>query len=342
MTLNILSLFDWMSCGQIAINKLWIKDYEYYASEIDKYTISVTQHNYPNTIQLWDIKDILIVWENWEIIKCPYYDLLNVDIIMWWSPCQGFSFAWKQLNFEDPRSKLFFEYVRLVKEIKPRYFILENVKMKKEYQNVITEHLFWVEPIEINSALVSAQNRKRLYWVWELQEDWTYKQLKIQQPQDKGILLQDILEDEVDEKYNISNKHTEAMLRCRSSWKLNLPNIEWKCWAIIASYYKIPQDWPYIKCLYNPNHSNNRIYWIDWKSPTLNAMQWWNRQPKIFEENNFNIRKLTPTECQRLQTVPDNYFDWLNISNSQKYKMLGNGRTVDVIAYILSHLQLKQ
>ena len=121
--MKILSLFDWMSCWQIALNKLWITDYIYFASEIDKFAISVTQSNYPNTIQLWDITKL-------EPTEWWFFDLL-----IWWSPCQWFSFAGKQLNFEDPRSKLFFEYVRILKEEKPKYFMLENVRMKKEYQD---------------------------------------------------------------------------------------------------------------------------------------------------------------------------------------------------------------
>ena len=121
--MKILSLFDWMSCWQIALNKLWITDYQYFASEIDKYWMQVTQSNFPDTIQLWDVTKL-----KWE-------DFKDIDIIQWWSPCQWFSFAWKQLNFEDERSKLFFEFVRLVNEVKPKYFMLENVKMKKEYQD---------------------------------------------------------------------------------------------------------------------------------------------------------------------------------------------------------------
>ena len=148
--MNVLSLFDGMSCGQIALNRANIPYDNYYASEIDKHAIKVTQHNYPETIQLGDVTEI------------KSSDLPQIGLLIGGSPCQGFSFAGKQLNFEDPRSKLFFEFVRLLKECKPKFFLLENVKMKKEYQNVISEHL-GVEPIEINSALVSAQNRKRLY-----------------------------------------------------------------------------------------------------------------------------------------------------------------------------------
>jgi DNA-cytosine methyltransferase len=149
--MNVLSLFDGMSCGQIALKKLGIQVDNYFASEIDKHAIAVTMHNFPNTIQLGDVTKVFAK------------DLPKIDLLIGGSPCQGFSFAGKQLNFDDPRSKLFFEFVRLLEETKPKYFLLENVLMKKEYEQIITDHL-GVEPIFINSALVSAQNRKRLYW----------------------------------------------------------------------------------------------------------------------------------------------------------------------------------
>lgn len=168
----VLSLFDGMSCGQIALNRAGISYGKYYASEIDKHAIKVTQHNYPNTIQLGSVTEI------------KGTDLPQVDLLIGGSPCQGFSFSGKQLNFDDTRSKLFFEFVRLIKECKPKYWLLENVVMKKEFEQVITEHL-GVEPIRINSALVSAQNRERLYWA----------NFPIEQPKDKGIKLINILED---------------------------------------------------------------------------------------------------------------------------------------------------
>lgn len=148
---NVLSLFDGLSCGQIALNRVGIEYGNYFASEIDKYAIQVTQTNYPNTIQLGDVT------------KVKASDLPKIDLLIGGSPCQGFSFAGKGLNFEDPRSKLFFEFVRLKNETQPKYFLLENVVMKKEHEKVISEFL-GVEPILINSNLVSAQNRKRLYW----------------------------------------------------------------------------------------------------------------------------------------------------------------------------------
>lgn len=187
--MKILSLFDGMACGYEALQRAWIAIDKYYASEIDKYAIQIAQKNHPDIIQIWDVTQIK--WEDYQ----------DIDLIIGWSPCQWFSMAWKMLNFNDPRSKLFFEFVRLVKEIKPKYFLLENVKMKKEFQEVITEYL-GVEPIEINSALLSAQNRKRLYWT---NIKW------ITQPEDKGIFLKHILESEVDEKYYLSDKQIEMI-----------------------------------------------------------------------------------------------------------------------------------
>src|SRR5690554_8051032 len=175
--INVLSLFDGMSCGRIALERAGIKVNNYFASEIDKHAIKVTQHNYPDTIQLGSVTEI------------KGTDLPQIDLLIGGSPCQGFSFAGKQLNFDDPRSKLFFVYVDIlnhIRSVNPEIkFMLENVKMKKEYLAVISEQL-GVEPVFINSALVSAQNRQRYYWA-----NWEFGQ-----PEDKGIVLADILESE--------------------------------------------------------------------------------------------------------------------------------------------------
>jgi len=168
---NVLSLFDGISGARLALDRVKLKYDNYYSSEIDKYAIKIAQKNYSDNIQLGDISN----WRNWK--------LKNIDLIIGGSPCQGFSYAGKKLNFKDERSKLFFKFVDILNFYKPKYFILENVKMKKEYQKVISEHLN-IEPIEINSSLVSAQHRKRLYWT-------NIKNIK--QPKDKKILLRDIL-----------------------------------------------------------------------------------------------------------------------------------------------------
>ena len=187
---NVLSLFDGMSCGQIALNKLGIEYEGYYASEVDEYAIKVSKDNFPDMIHLGDVT------------KVNGADLPKIDLLIGGSPCQGFSFAGKQLNFNDPRSKLFFEYVRLLHETKPRYFLLENVMMKKEYQEVISKHL-GVEPILINSSLLSAQNRKRLYWT---------NIPGVGQPENLKKRLIDILEPEVDKKYFLSEKIVQGFL----------------------------------------------------------------------------------------------------------------------------------
>lgn len=301
--MNVLSLFDGMSCGQIALNRAGFKIENYFACEIDKYAIQVTQANYPNTQQLGDVT------------KVSALDLPALDLVIGGSPCQGFSFAGKQLNFEDPRSKLFFEFVRLLKEARVKKqnvkFLLENVKMKKEYQDVISEYL-GVEPIEINSALVSAQNRKRLYWT-NLEG--------VTQPNDKGILLKDILEEgceiiggrrgryivngvRQDGKERTAGK-TEQYLEIRADGKSN-------CLTTVQKDNIVIRDKS--KCVRAGGRgSYDRHEWdsIDDK----------------------HTRKLYLVECERLQTVPDNYT--AHVSNSQRYKMLGNGWTVDVITHIL-------
>ena len=280
----VLSLFDGMSCGQIALNRIGIEYDNYFASEIDKYAIKVTQTNYPNTIQLGDIT---IVFAK---------DLPTVELLIGGSPCQGFSFAGKGLNFEDPRSKLFFEFVRLINETQPKYFLLENVVMKKVHEKVISEFL-GVEPILINSNLVSAQNRKRLYWT-------NIPGLK--QPADKHIGWGEIKESGVADNFYYSENGLSWLKRHgdRKSKKLAIWGENDKCQMIEASHYK--------------NYSSQRFFGVE-------------------DEN--GLRYITPIECERAQTIPDNYTDC--VSNTQRYKMLGNGWTVDVIAHIFRGLSIK-
>ena len=328
--MNILSLFDGMSCGQIALERANIKVNKYYASEIDKYAIKVTQHNYPKTIQLGDVT---------QVNGC---DLDNIDLLIGGSPCQGFSFAGKQLNFEDTRSKLFFEYARLLKECKPKYFLLENVRMKQEYQDVISEYL-GVKPIMINSALVSAQNRVRLYWT---------NIPNIEQPEDKGIVLKDVLERGVSpnvseyssKKYAPSNgkyvdPYNKTEIKNNKSTTLRLNSSNGNMWVRTC---KIKEP----KVLINESATkDNKAYAL---TASYNKAVAWNscerkqRTMILVEEssedssniyNSTRYRKLTPIECERLQTVEDNYTE--GVSNTQRYKMLGNGWTVDVIAHIL-------
>lgn len=261
--MKVLSLFDGIACGYEALKRAGIPIDVYYASEIDKHAIKVALKNHPDIIEIWDVCQVK--WEDYQ----------NVDLVIWWSPCQWFSMAGKMLNFEDPRSKLFFEFVRLVKECKPKFFLLENVKMKKEYIKVINKQLWWVSPTEINSALLSAQNRKRLYRVGKLQEDGTYAKVEIPQPEDKGILLKDILLDYVEPKYDVSEKHTIAMKNARNCGELNLPDKDGKCGTIIASYYKTPQDGPYILKGYElDDRQVNMIANRKWYEKPLERVKW--------------------------------------------------------------------
>ena len=291
--MNILSLFDGMSCGQIALNKAGIKYDNYFSSEIDKHAIKVTQSNYPNTIQLGDIT------------KIKGSELPEIDLLIGGSPCQGFSFSGKQLNFNDPRSKLFFEFVRLVKECKPKYWLLENVQMKKEYEDVITEHL-GVSPVIINSSLVSAQNRVRLYWA----------NFDITQPTDKGINLSDIIENDI-----MVNKATILGRRLnengiRNDYNKNLSTTQ--CLEVRAT---------------NTNKSNC-LTTVE-KDNVLTSMSV-GRHNDVFNRK-LPFRYYTLKEYCRLQTVPENYFTDI-VSESQAKKMLGNGWTVDVIAHIFGSL----
>jgi site-specific DNA-cytosine methylase len=281
--MNVLSLFDGMRCGHIALDRAGIEVGTYYASEVDKYALQVAQENYPNTIQLGDINN----WIDWDI------DWPSIDLIIGGSPCQGFSFAGKKLNFNDERSKLFFEFVRILNETKPRYFLLENVVMKKEYQDIISKFL-GVKPIQINSNLVSAQNRRRLYWT---------NIPFLFMPKDAGLTINDVLESPI-------KNANFATARRKIDKRRYLKKSE-KAPCLTARYYK--------GC----------------KSDGAPFVYFGNKKDgEEFDYSDF--RMLTPVECERLQNVPDNFTDC--VSNSQRYKMLGNGWTVDVIAHIFKGL----
>ena len=209
--LTVLSLFDGMSCGAIALREAGISVKQYFASEIDRQAIRQTQHNFPDTIQLGNVTDVKAT------------DLPPIDLLIGGSPCQGFSFAGKQLNFSDPRSKLFFEYVRILREIQAYNpdvkFLLENVRMLSEYENIISSQL-GIFPVAINSALVSAQNRYRLYWtniriksVPDLFGSTLHTD--IPQPEDRGIYLRDILDSDVDSRFYLKSDEIDKLVRQR-------------------------------------------------------------------------------------------------------------------------------
>jgi len=357
--MNVLSLFDGMSCGQIALERAGIHVDNYFASEIDKYAMKVTKANYPNTRHIGGVVDV------------RGEDLPGIDLLIGGSPCQGFSFAGKQLNFDDPRSKLFFEFVRILKETKPKYFLLENVRMKKEYQDIISEHL-GVEPICINSALVSAQNRVRYYWT---------NIPGIEQPEDKGLLLKDILEGCGQKVGRIVGRKINPKTGKRDDYNPDIktvqriePRLDYKCgclttvqkdnvvivdrdkdFCLDANYYKGGNLKSYFEkhrrqlvfsrdnlCHIGDadikgNDCIKRVYSTEGKSPCLTTMGGGHREPKI-NIDSLTWRKLTPLECERLQTVDDGYTD--HVSNTQRYRMLGNGWTVDVIAHILRGVDL--
>lgn len=337
--MKVLSLFDGMSCGRIALDRAGVPVKKYYASEIDKYAQIVSAANYPDIVRLGDVTK----WREWNIPR--------PDLIIAGSPCQGFSFAGKQLNFSDPRSALFFDFVDILKHYKPKYFLLENVRMKKEYQAVISEKL-GCEPVEINSTLVSAQNRRRLYWT---------NIPGITQPEDKGIFLKDIIEDaqtDKDKSYCIDANYAkgasveqyEATSRrqlvrvsenCEGRRRKNRRDLHDKGNSLTATSYK--GDAQNGVTLILAGHAdikrhdyNRRVYSVEGKAPSLCSASGGNLEPKTTTDG-ATWRKLTPVECERLQTVPDNYT--AHVSNSQRYKMLGNGWTVDVIAHIFRGLK---
>lgn len=428
--MNVLSLFDGMSCGQQALERLGIKVNKYFASEIDKHAIKVTMANYPNTIQLGSVVDV------------KGSDLPKIDLLIGGSPCQSFSFAGKrkgmstkceteiltlehylQLKAEgyefEGQSYLFWEYMRLLNECKPKYFLLENVEMGEKWERVLSKAI-GINGIHINSALVSAQNRKRIYWTNIGHESGgLFGDLvcKIEQPKDRCILLKDILENEVDEKYYLSEKiingflehnkrHIEEKNQTGFNWKPTNGNK--KANTLRANAALCPTDNSLIVHNTMPRSSttgkggtgplsrnDGKTYCLDTgntnaieivasrgrgenneqqlearkdgKTNSLTSVQKDNlvfscdirtdeglrqsKSEKAFALRsqaggelqgkgvsiNSRIRRLTPLECERLQTVKDNYTN--HVSDSQRYKMLGNGWTVEVIAHIFNYIK---
>jgi site-specific DNA-cytosine methylase len=286
---NVLSLFDGISCGQVALQRAGIPVNKYYASEIDQRAVKVTQKNWPRTIQFGDVTKIR-----------KEHFMSEIDILIGGSPCQGFSFAGKQLNFDDPRSKLFFEFVRLRDELKPKYFFLENVRMKKESQDVISKYL-GVEPIFVNSALVSAQNRPRLYWT---------NIPGFTMPCDKGIKLADI----IDKRRGIITK-VAAMTERRTE----------EAKKIRSENMKNGRD-------FSPRRYKELVERRDNKANCLTATIGREQLIKVNEE----LSLLTSLECERLQGLPDNYSNCL--SSAARYHALGNGWQVDTIIEFFKHI----
>jgi DNA (cytosine-5)-methyltransferase 3A len=467
MGINVLSLFDGMSCGQQALERAGIEVDNYFASEIDKYAMQVTMANYPNTKQLG------------SVVNVNGYDLPKIDLLIGGSPCQSFSFAGKRKGMAtkceteiltldhylelksdgyefEGQSYLFWEFMRLLNECKPKYFLLENVEMGEKWEKVLSKAI-GVNGIHINSALVSAQNRKRIYWTnIGMQPGGLFGDLVsiIQKPKDKGILLKDVLQDnpnpkyyistkmeehlssrenvkikngeeksgtittngegkqgnnstficqEVDEKYFLSDNTINRILKSDFGKEFRNPLTD-KSTPLLMNYYKQGNDGNYIKidkkgniktnqdkasCFSAGGHSggnhsdmdlivhntmprsgdpkkggtghltktDGKTYCLDTgntnaveiKSIMLGRSESWGAPEKGDGKHfilckgeahgikyNNTIRRLTPLECERLQTVADNYTN--HVSDSQRYKMLGNGWTVDVIAHIFKYL----
>lgn len=374
--INVLALCDGMSGGQIALTELGVPINRYYASEIDKFAIKQTQYNFPRTIQLGNIEN----WKEWDI------DFKGIDLILAGTPCQGFSFAGKQLAFDDPRSRLFFVFVDILNHIRKLNpdvkFLLENVNMKKSHLEVISRYT-GVFPVRINSNLVSAQNRDRWYWTnVKTKQVGLFGEVysDIPQPKDRGVLLRDVLEKDVDDKYYIKNpkigfegmsidkksntlrtggglsqsdKHNCELIcvaqRGRNpdnptSRKVGLPTEQrlepnytgkTNCLTSVAK-----DNLVCIGNIYNngQNSQGGRVYDINHKSATLNGEASGGGAKTGLYLDNYRIRRLTPTECARLQTIPD-WYEWI-VSDTQIYKQCGNGWTIEVIKHILSQWDL--
>ncbi len=392
--INVLALCDGMSGGQIALTELGVPINRYYASEIDKFVIKQTQHNFPRTIQLGNIEN----WREWDI------DFKSIDLILGGTPCQGFSFAGKQLAFDDPRSRLFFVFVDIlnhIRKLNPNVkFLLENVNMKKSHLEVISRYT-GVFPVRINSNLVSAQNRDRWYWTnIRTKEVGLFGEIHsdIPQPKDRGILLRDILEYNVDEKYYIKNPKIgfEGMSIDKKSNTLRTggglsQSDKHNCDLIKIDKQGNPKkDQDKSSCFTAGAHSGGNHSDMDlilqlgrgfnkgglhqYKTPTLTKNSWeqnnsviqlnpstesGGKQPyqhnRVYADygkmtcldtdagrksvyTDFLIRRLTPTECARLQTIPD-WYEWI-CSDTQIYKQCGNGWTIEVIKHILSQWDL--
>ena len=422
--MNVLSLFDGMSCGQQALERAGIKVDKYFASEIDKYAIQVTMANYPDTIQLG------------SVVGVDGYALPKIDLLIGGSPCQSFSFAGKRKGmattdeqeiltlehylqlkadgFEfQGQSYLFWEFMRLLYEVKPKYFLLENVEMGEKWERVLTQAI-GVNALHINSALVSAQNRKRIYFTnigMEAAGLFGYPVSIIKKPKDRKILLKDILESEVDEKYFLSDKAMKLL----GDKIINKSVSNEKSMTIDGSYYKgvgircgdcrqivktdkkgnIKNNQNKASCFTAGGHSggnhsdmdlivhntmprssttgkggtghlsinDGKTYCLDTgntnavevrsgdfdfdgnfrerqngKSGTLRARAREDESCSQLAQIDSRIRRLTPLECMRLQTVNDNYK--MPVSDSQKYKMLGNGWTIEVISHIFKYISL--
>lgn len=300
--MKVLSLFDGISCGMVALERAGIPVERYVAYEIDKYAIQISEKNYPQIEHCGDVT------------TADFTQYEGFDILIGGSPCQGFSSAGKQLNFEDPRSKLFFEFVRALKEVRPKYFLLENVKMKKEYQDIISGYL-GAEPTEINSNTFTPMRRNRLYWI-----NW-----KSAEPKQNKTKLINYLSSDISEKHFLSDAQFEKLTYTEDgiTYVKNLPNkkmpIEEGDGVVLSRTWQT-----YMPVIKGQSHC-------------IRAMNPDDIGVVVSRCEKLTARKFTVGEMERLQTLPANYTN-SNIPESQKKKCIGNGWTVDVIAHILRNL----
>ncbi|MFW2037453.1 DNA (cytosine-5-)-methyltransferase [Acinetobacter ursingii] len=376
--MNVLSLFNGISAFHLALDRAGIEINTCYYAEIDKYANKVTEKHYPNDIALGDVTK----WRDWDI------DWSSIDLVGAGFPCQAWSVAGKQLGDKDERGMLFWTTLEIIAHVLKHNpsakFLMENVKMKKDFEQYITHHteqaLGKVEKILINSALVSAQNRNRYYWT----------NFEVTQPDDKGILLKDVIENDyvdrdksycidanyhkggnLDQYFNKSRRQlvfggairgryivdgkrqdhkmktaglTEQRLEVRNDEKTNTLTTVQKDNVVVYRPCELkPNSKPSEVGLWNiatatdikGHEQRKRVYSVDGKAPTLQTCGGGNHEPKIYYPE-LKYRKLTPIECERLQTFPDNWTDC--ISNTQRYKSLGNAWTVDVIAHIFKEM----
>ena len=307
----VLSLFDGISCGQLALQRAGIPVSVYYASEIDKKAMAVTNKNFPNTVHLGDVQN----WRNWD-----FSEFGPPDLIMGGSPCQGFSHSGKGLNFKDPRSKLFFDFVDIINYYNPEFFLLENVGMKSDWEDIITKHM-GVEPIKIDSALVSAAHRRRNYWT---------NIPGVCAPSEKNINLSSIL----DAGGDVSPKGI--------SW--NIGNIVGRKLNAQGKREDYNKNLKYTQCFQVRKEQNkcNCITTVQ-KDTILIAMDP-GRYPDAFTKYTKDIdwRYLSATEVEKLMTLPEDYtaveINKTILADSSRHKLCGNAWTVDVISHIFSNI----
>ena len=349
--MKVLSLFDGMSCGQIALRDLGVPIERYYASEIDKHAIKQTQLNFPETIQLGDVGK----WREWDI------EWSEIDLLLAGSPCQGFSLAGKMLGHDDPRSRLYWVFLDVLHHVQKLStnvkYLLENVRMRPADELRINESL-GIRPVVINSALVSAQNRVRLYWsnIQTKSEGlWGELLTDIPQPADRGIYIGDILDDEVDEKYYMRNLSlNEEAIESANKPQGVLSVGSLRFFGGVEFRRMKTMKSPCLNAQSREDGNNQTVVELavgTWRTHKVDggfreiaggkaqciparARNDGSGQPVA--KIGCMLRRLTPTECSRLQTIPD-WYKW-GCSDTQAYKMLGNGWTVEVIKHILSHI----